>query len=517
MKKGKKLFALLSAAAIGVASLAGCGAGGDGSSDETTTLKVEIFERGDVPAGGGTITDNELTRWIQKEFGDKNNIKMDFVSVPRQQESQQLNVLMAAGEAPDIVFTYSFNLFYKFYKQGGLTDLTEYVDKAENLKSFLGEDVLESGRIDGKQVLIPAKRMIEGREAQLIRQDWLDKLGMKAPTNTEEFYQVLKAFKEKDPGNVGEKLIPWGISMHTPHFLDLVNTFVETDKMTEAENAVTPPNMKPGFKEGIRFMNKLYNEGLISPDFALDKDRKQMEAAFSNGYVGFVCDDLGRPLQSGGYYGTLKQMVPTAKLTAVDTWTDKNGKTRKEIYPSYSLFCAVPKNSKNAEAAVKYLDWMSQPDVLRTLQFGWEGKTYTTDSDGYPKIIETDEAKKLHWYNLGFDTALVVNGKFFENKEKSVILNAKATGENQELYMDCYANSVKDGYVPVALPSTEELEKYSTGCNEKYNELLTKSIMAAPGEFDRVYDSLQTEFEEIGGKQILEASLKRYEEFYGKK
>lgn len=515
MKKGMKIVALFAAAAIGATAFSGCGTGGE-SSGKQTTLRVEIFERGDVPAGAGSITDNELTRWIQTEFGDKNNIKMDFVSVPRQQESQQLNVLMAAGEAPDIVFTYSFNTFYKFYKQGGLTDLTKYVDKAENLKNFLGEDLLKMGQIDGKQVLIPARRIIEGREAELIRQDWLDKLGMKAPTNTEEFYQVLKAFKEKDPGNVGNKLIPWGISMHTPHFLDLVNTFVETDKMTEAEKQVMPPCMKPGFKEGIRFMNKLYNEGLVSPDFALDKDRKQMEAAFANGYVGFVCDDLGRPLQSGGYYNTLKQTVPTAKITAVDTWTDKNGNTPKELNPSYAMFTAVPKNSKNAEAAVKYLDWMAQPEVLKTLQFGWEGKSYTTDGDGYPEVIDTDEAKTHHWYNLGFDTAIIVNGKFFDNQEKSVLLNAKATGTNSDLYVECYRNSIKDGYVPANLPATDTLEKYATGCNEKYTELLTKSIMASPEDFDSVYDALEKEFETIGGKEICEASIKQYEELYGK-
>src|SRR5690606_1913753 len=32
-----------------------------------------------------------------------------------------------------------------------------------------------------------------------INQEWLDNMGLQMPTTTDEFYQVLKAFKEKDP------------------------------------------------------------------------------------------------------------------------------------------------------------------------------------------------------------------------------------------------------------------------------------------------------------------------------
>lgn len=42
----------------------------------------------------------------------------------------------------------------------------------------------------------------------------------------------------------------------------------------------------PGVKEGFRYLNKLYNEGLISPDFALDKDGTQKDADIVNGVAG---------------------------------------------------------------------------------------------------------------------------------------------------------------------------------------------------------------------------------------
>lgn len=507
MRKLKKTMAILSAAAIAAAGLAGCGGKNGGKAGERVTLRVEIFERGDVPAGAGSITDNALTKWIQTEFGDKNNIDVEFVSVPRAQESQQLNVLMAAGEAPDLVVSYVRNAFINFYEQGGLTDLTEYVKDAPNLQKFLGEDVLSYGRKGGVQYVIPSKRVIVGRTAQLIRQDWLDEVGMDAPTTTDELYEVLKAFKKNDPD-----CIPWGISLHAPHFQDLVLNFVDFDSISESERWTIPTPMLPGFKDGLKFMNKLYNEGLISPDFALDKDRKQMEADFSSGKVGFINDDLGRPIQTSGYGTVLLKNNDKAKLTAVDTFTDKKGLHSKQIYEPVGLYIAVPKTCAHPEAAIKYLDWMAQPEVMRTLQFGWEGQNYTVGEDGLPEVIDTDEAKKTHWYNLGFDTALVVNGKYVDNDEQTITFNAKSCGDTAQLYVDCYENSVRDGWVQYLLPPTEESNRYGAGLTEKYTEILVKSITAPEKDFDSVFDGLLAEYKSIGGDILAEANARAYEE-----
>lgn len=506
MKKISRVLSVLLIAATTVGCFAGC-AGNKTDSNGKNTLRVEIFERGDVPAGAGSITDNALTKWIKSEFEEENNVNVEFVSVPRGQEMTQLNVLMAAGEAPDIVVTYDRNLLLNFYEQGGLTDLTEYVKDAPNLTKFLGDDVLSYGQHKGEQFAIPSKRLIVGRMAQLIRQDWLDELGMEAPTTTEEFYAVLKAFKERDP-----ECIPWGVSLHQPHFMDLVNSFVDYDSLSEQERGTILPPMLPNFKEGLRFMNKLYHEGLISPDFALDKDRKQMEAEFSNGKVGFVNDDLGRPLQTTGYGTVLLKNNPNAKLTAVDTFTDKNGNHPKEQYTPVGLYIAVPKSCKHPEIAIKYLDWMAQPDVLRTLQFGWEGQNYTIGEDGLPVIIDTDEAKKTHWYNLGFDTALIVNGKYAGDDEKSIAFNAKSCGDMAELYVECHENSVRDGWAPLVLPPSEEYNRYITGLTEKFTEMLVKSITASESEFDNVFDSLLAEYKSIGGDAVSEANARVYAE-----
>lgn len=510
----KTLSAILAVAMTASVLLTGCGNQNKGNGGEKTTLRVEIFERGDVPAGAGTITDNAMTKWIQENFGEPNNINVEYFSVPRAEEASQLNILMAANEAPDIVLTYSYATMYDYAKKGGLTDLSPYMGNASQLKSFLGEEILKEGQIDEKQYLIPANRLVRGRMAQLVRKDWLDAVDMDVPTTTEEFYQVLKAFKEKDPGNLGDKNIPFGLSMHTPVIEDIIQTFVDPN-MSMRDKSCIPHPMRPGYKEGVRFLNKLYNEGLISADFALDKDRGQLYSDIANGYVGFLNDDLGTIIQKGGVYETLKKNNPSASFAAADTWTDGNGNHPKEIYSPVGIYAAVPQASADkAEAAVKYLDWMAGEDVLRTLQYGFEGVTYELDANGIPTVIDSDESKKTHWYTLGFDLAVIVNGKYNPDNEKIIEMAASNSVENQ-LYKDCFENSIRDGWAPRMLPPDEDDFSAQTALlGEKYSEILVKGIMAAPDKFDEVFDSLIKEYESIGGNEAKERNYKLYDQAY---
>lgn len=513
----KKQISLLVAGAVALSGLlAGCGSGKKTSADGKEVLRIEIFERGDVPEGAGSVTDNAMTKWVQKEFGDPNNIKVEYVSVPRASEASQLNISMAANEAPDIIFTYGYSILYDFYAKGGLTDLSDYMEKAPQLTKFLGKDLLKEGRIDGKQILVPAKRLVRGQTGQLIRKDWLDALGMNIPTNIDEFYTVLKAFKEKDPGKNGDKNIPYGFAFHTPMFTDLIRNFITSD-MTDKEITCTPIILQDGFKEGLRFINKLYNEGLISPDFALDKDRKQYDSDVANGYVGFINDDLGRPLQAGGTYSVLKKSNPNAEFAALDTWTNKDGKHLKTVYSLNGMYIAVPKVSeKNAENAMKYLNWMADDDVLKTLQYGFEGKNYKLDQNGIPEVIDTKEANKTHWYNLGFDLALIVNGKYNPDPEKIIDMAATATIA-PDVYKENFKYSIEDGFCAKVLPPTNENKSLlETTLSETENEIYVKGITASEGAFDSVVDKLIAEYKKAGGNEIKKINEELYKQAYNK-
>ncbi|WP_256865204.1 extracellular solute-binding protein [Paenibacillus sp. 32352] len=489
------------------------GSGGSGSKEQVT-LKVEVFDRGNSPAGM-TVTNNLVTKWVQEAFGNPNNIKLEFVPVPRAQEVDKLNVLMASGDAPDIVFTYDPNLVYKYVQQGGLMDLGKLLDAGgANLKSYLGEDTLNYGKFDGKQYAIPAKRVYLGKYSSMIRQDWLDKLGLPVPKTTEEVYNTLKAFKEKSPGGSGT--IPLGFSLAPASYEPIIWPFI---KKTSEEERYTlmqllgsgdKPTLMPGHKEGVKFLNKLYNEGLISPDFALDKDKKKLQQDVMTGKVGLYAEDAGQSYGTAPeVVGILQKNVQGAKITPIDPYTNEEGKHSKPAYQPAGMYIMIPKSSKNGEAAMKYLNWMAQKDVLNRLTNGEEGKNYTLQ-DGLP-ILKDDEATKNLLYNAG-DMRLVSNGLDLGDKTKN--LKAMALAAPEAYRADAaisFQNGLADGIAPLRFDRPIQAEvKYGKVLLDKYEEMLVKCMMAKPEDFDKVYDAMLKDYMSSGGDEIKKERTEAY-------
>ncbi len=488
------------------------------------TLKVEVFDRGNAPAGQ-TITDNYLTKYVQENFGDPNNIDVEFVPVPRSEEVAKLNVLMASGtNVPDIVFSYDPNVFNRYAEQGGLTDVGPLLDEhGANLKAFIGDEVLNYGKFDGVQFAIPAKRSNIGKYASFIRQDWLDALGLPVPQTTDELYNVLKAFKEKDPGKTGGQVIPLGMTIASAQYEPLLWSFIKSTTDEEKYTLIQQlgsndyPILLPGFKDGLQFMNKLYNEGLMSKDFGLDKDKKKLGEDVSNGKVGFYSEDDINPFYEDGSYDLLQKSNPDAKLASVDVYTNEEGKHPKPLYAENGLYIMIPKSSERSVEAVKYLEWMASDDNLFNMQNGVEGENFTlVDGIAVAKEDQTQEALD-RMFNSG-DMAIISNGKQLGSMEKNLKARAlqmpgKFLAEVEEAQR--IANT--DGFTPLLMPKPIEAQtKYATTLQDKFNEIIVKTTMAKPDQFDSTFDTMMKDYMASGGQAILDERTEVYKEMQSK-
>lgn len=523
MRKRALSYALLATMAIGF--LGGCSSGNGGNNaapaangtastdvskadpGKQVTLKVGIFDRGNSPAGY-TVTDNYWTDYIQKNFGDPNNIKVEFVPIPRNDATTKLNVMMTSGDAPDIAFANTVPLTsYGYAKDGGLLPLDSLIDEyGSNLKAYLG-DALPAGKFDGVQYAIPGRRVNTGKYENLIRKDWLDKLGLPMPETTEQVYETLKAFKEKDPGETGGKVIPLGLSLTPASLEPILWSFIQ-DGLTDEQRytlseSLGYPLLLPGHKDAVQFLNKLYNEGLVSPDFSLDTDEKQVFQDVMSGKVGMYSDNLGNTYaENPGIAKVLTQNFPDANLVPIDPYTNDAGKHLKPEYDPTGFFLMVPASSQRGAEAIKYLDWMAQPDVLFTLMNGIEGEDYTLVND-LPQHISSDESNK-RMYNSA-DIAMITQGEDFGSNEKNWEAAAAAVPEQfRQNVIDAYKMSLTDTihYANFTTPIEAE-NKYMPTLKDKYNELLVKSIMAKPADFDKVYDGLLKDYMASGGDAIL--------------
>lgn len=509
----KKMMRLTLATTLVMSLLAGCASGakeekesGTSADGKRVKLKVEVFDRGSSPAPY-TITNNFLTNYVQEKFGDPNNIDVEFVPIQRSEEVTKLNVLMASNtDVPDIVFVYDSSVFYRYAQQGGLTDVGEILDEyGPNLKKFLGEDTLKFGQLDGQQFSIPGKRAITGRYSSYIRQDWLDKLGLPAPTTTDELYTTLKAFKEKDPGNLGSKNIPMGMALAPAQFETLIYSFIKpvSGELTYGQRFELP--LHEGFKDAMQFLNKLYNEGLISKDFSLDEDKTQLAKDIQNGNIGYWSEDVDVLFYADGTLDNLYKNVEGSQVLPVDVYTNANvdNKHIKSRYGSNGMYIMIPKSSKRAVEAIKYLDWMASDNNLINIYSGVEGENYDL-VDGIP-VVKSDVSQEFadRLYNAG-DMAIISNGKNIGDKatnEKAWILGFPKN--NQDLLRQSIDIANTDTVGPIIFGKPIDAEsKYGTALKDKLNVIIVKTAMAKPEEFEKVYEQELNDYMSIGGAEL---------------
>ncbi|MEK3713558.1 extracellular solute-binding protein [Paenibacillus sp. FSL R7-0333] len=513
----KKAIGIGLTAVMGATLLAGCSSDGKsnsaaggtdapGKSTERVTLKVEIFDRGKTPKQY-TITNNFVSQMIQKNFGDPNNINVEFVPVQRSEEVTKLNVLMASNtDVPDIVFTYDSSVFYRYAQQGGLTDVGSLLEEhGQTLKKFIGDETMAFGQLDGKQFAIPGKRAITGRYASYIRQDWLDKLGLPVPKNTDELYTTLKAFKEKDPGGLGSKTIPMGMSLGSAQLETLIYSFIKpiSGDLTYSQRYELP--LHEGFKDAAQFLNKLYNEGLVSKDFSLDEDKAQVSKDIQNGNVGFWSEDVDSMFYADGTLDNLYKNVPGSKVLPADILTNAkvDNKYIKSRYASNGMYIMIPKSSKRAVEAVKYLDWMATGNNLIDIYNGVEGENYDM-VDGIP-VVKADVSQEFQdrLFTSG-DTAIISNGKNLGDQatnEKAWVLGFPAN--NQEVLKQSIDIANTDTVGPIVFGKPIESEsKYGTTLSDKLNVIIVKTAMAKPDQFDTIFEQEMKDYMSLGGDKL---------------
>jgi len=513
MRSFFKALAGMLLALLMVTSIISCSGSKDSSSEkEIVDLSVQIFDR-EIP--GLSMTDGFQAQYIKEGLAEE-GINVSFVTTPRWTTDDQLNVLMAAQEAPDLCITYSGSLISNYIKQGGLVDLGPYLDEyGPNLKKYLGDEVLQYGVYDGVQYAIPGKRPNVSSFGTFVRQDWLDKMGMDTPETTEEFYKMLVAMKQQNPGGVSNP-IPFAFNLDkgaidwTVH--TLVYSFVED--MPEEEFKAKHDYGRwvlPGYKEGIRFLNKLNSEGLIYTDFALGEAADEFDKVLIRGNIGSFIWNYDMPYrQSPGIQYEMQKIVPDGAWVPVDPFTNYEGKHVKQIYNPDGLKVIVPVfHEDKAAEVIKYLDWMASDNLKNVfmLQNGEKGIHYLDESpEGIPlNRVQNDDLpneQKIHWHDFAF----ITTGAYeYGSKDLNAIATSMSYPGFETEIVDAVNMAMTDYFLAPWFGTVLEAEaKYGENLKDLGAEIFVNSILCDPSEFDDVYDSLVEEYMAAGAQEIID-------------
>jgi putative aldouronate transport system substrate-binding protein len=512
----KKITVILSALILaGTALYAGGAQGNAAKPGQLVEIAALVWDRGTTPADQGTIDNNWWTRYVDEHVAPL-GAKMKWVAIPRAQEAQMLSTMLAANNAPDLSKTNEIPLLKTYLTGGGIADITSYVNSfGSDIKALYGDAILKDVQYDGKIYWLPHIGNGLSRTTW-IRKDWLDAIGMDVPATADEFYQVLKAIKEKDPGKVGAALIPFGMTSQQFSLWDndVLPAFVKNPPTPD--RFLVPYPMWPETKDALRWMNKLFNEGLLTDQFILDKDESIFRQKVARGEM-FAFLMFGHyPYHSayGLLYDKLRETTPTAQLSSINTFRESKTAPRYEYYasnPVYVYRWFVPSSSKNVETAVKVLNWMASPEGYMVGGLGIEGQDYRM-VNGVPTVIDSKTyLARVPWIEAQHG---LMAKPYPGSQEKEKFL-ANYIKDFNPIYYDqikreaTFLSDLKyfEPTIPFPTPVADRVRPALTSF---WSDEIAKIVTAPAANFDRIFDATIRQYREMGGDDLVAELQKLY-------
>ena len=385
------------------------GAGSASADVDPASLQFPLAEKAEIsgltnyPVGTESEPNN---RTIFKRLEEKTNVHVNWKTIQSDQWGDKIQLEMSnAKTLPDFVFNAGFNDtdLLKYAKQGVILPVEEYIDKympnlqkvfeqAPEYRTMCTDDAGHIWALPWIEQLGYEKTAIQTvGDMSFINKDWLDFLGLDMPTTVDEFEQVLIAFRDnaddlKKEFNIDGSIIPMSCIMNDgdqdPAIL--INGFGEGygDPDRGRHIAVTDEGKvictatTEGFKKGIAWLHKLYEEGLIDQE-AFTQEWSTYVAKGKSGRYGvcFSWDVANIAQVSMDDLIAGKGWVPLPALKAdVKNITPQNGSFTSGFDRGR---CVVTAACQNPALVCAWLDQMYDP--FQSPQNNWG--TYGEDDD----------------------------------------------------------------------------------------------------------------------------------------
>ncbi len=331
---------------------------------------------------------------ITKEAAKLTNISLKGTASPAETDSKQaFNLMIASKNIPDMVGG-NRDSINKFGMEGAFVPLNDLIEKnAPDIKKYLDANPDVKAAItaaDGKIYQIPFVYRALISEAWFIREDWLKKLNLKAPTTVDEMYNVLKAFVTQDPNGNGQKdevgLFTRLSSPQDNKVLSVLSLFGVSDYWHTNKNGKVEIGLyTPEYKQAIKNVAKWYSEGLIDKEI-FTRGSKSRDILFPENNGGVIHDWIP---STCSYNPKISEKVPGFKLIGILPPKDINGDVW-EVAARDKLSgagWAMSVNNKYQVESIKYMNFWWKDEGIRLSTYGIEGDTYTM-VDGKPKYTD---------------------------------------------------------------------------------------------------------------------------------
>lgn len=428
---------------------------------------------------------------------------------------EKLKLRLAAGDPPDVFRLPNFGFSMSELISSGLAaDLTELLPQyAPTIYNLVPEEIWNIVRYESpnndKIFYIPALRLAP-THAAFIRQDWLDRVGLDMPETEEEFFNVMRAFRDQDANGNGDPSdeLPttgrgpgrWWDHLFTPYGVAMFEGFPTWDYYNgKIEYSAVQPEMK----RALAALHKAYEEGLIDPEVLVNK-AKIWNAKFVNDQVGILFHmPIFNTSRTTNLYLNFPEAktvwMPPFKVQGVDKkWSEgyvTSANTNEQIVINNS-------SEENVINALKLLEYLQQPETIDKNIWGVEGIHYTMENGN--RVRKTDNMEEQKNIAQSFSQSLPVSTmSVYGTIDKFNIL--AMTDMNLQKRVQEAADKIYSSAKVISLPGTTLPQSIYDGYPDIATHQLYFSTMAKImiGELDiDAFDDFVKEWYEKGGTEV---------------
>ncbi len=555
----KRIFSSILCGLLVASVFAGCGNNGGSSSSGSSSTPVNsdssssdntgvtMSAPGEYPIVNEKVTytvmapqtnyildlqTNAYTQWLE----EKTNVHIEYETVPEAALTEKVNLSLASSEIPDAYLSCNIDSAsqVKYGKEGVFVDMAPMIEqygyeipKAYEANNLLpGAVTTPDGEIFSLAGVNECYHCLYCGRAW-INQTWLDNLGLDYPETTEDFVNVLRAFKEQDAngnGDPNDEIPMLGISgMWRASCYDfLLGSFVYndfTDRLSVENGTVNYVANTEEFRNGLRFIRSLIEEELIDPvSLTITEDEAHV---LTGGDVATVGVATGM-----AYWNVLS--ANDEEYIGLSPLEGPNG-VRNAFVRATGIVSgqfAITNKAENPEILFRWADAQFSEEATYFSSWGPEGEGWEKAPEG---TLGINGKQALYVVldgvnNTGAETIqnLAMPNIALANRTSDFRLGQAVGGDDKseerlyEAASKYYYPYAKEQTYPLMVMSAEDsavVNEYKTAINAYVDEMIS-GFLAGTYDLDKDWDSYLSEFDALGLEDYLNVLQSAYDKVY---
>ncbi len=337
-------------------------------------------------------TANPVLTYIKQATG----YEITYDVLPAESPYDKVNGILASGTYYDFIIIKDKDYYTQYASWGALLDMKELVEQyAPNVAANISDTAAKILTIGDTYYAIP-NMSPSGREdsanvsyGMMYRADVLEQLGLEKPTTTEEFADMLRAFKEKDPFGAGAEIAPmttYSSMLDNLRTCGLGGAFGISYEWIDRDGTLVPYQMTDGFADYLSYLHGLYEEGLLDVEMPTNTS-STVTSKFTSGKSAAA---MFAYWSVPGLMKTFAETDPNAKLEYGQPLSGAEaGMAVTDSINTIGSYVVVPLCAKkNAANIMEFFNRMADPEIFKGVALGEENVDYIVNEDGSYRPLE---------------------------------------------------------------------------------------------------------------------------------